>query len=152
MTTAESQGPEHNAKLYQIFCFAGAYNLSYAYVIKDGDSPMSLVSFAEPEFDVEYVKGDDTDTKLKRPPRVTGYSATFFLVNADFDEKTMTLTDNGKWRGIGDAWSSGSWTLKDGQFVLSQYSIDPIYEANLDPAPAGLEDRYFQLYPKFRAK
>lgn len=143
---------EHKASLYEIYCMSGAYNVSNLYVLKDEENKLSLVSFAQPTFDVVYVDGDDSETKLKRDPTVTGYSATFLLTNSFFDEKTQTLTEFAKWRGLGDAWSVGDWQLRDGQFVLTRYEIDPIYEANLDNPPQKLEDKSFQLFPSVKKK
>ena len=143
---------EHKATLYEIYCYSGAYNVSDLYVLKDEENKLSLVSFASPTFDVVYVDGDDTETKLKRDPVVTGYSASFLLTNPSFDEKTKTLSEFAKWRGLGDAWSAGDWEFRDGQFVLKRYEIDPIYEANLDNPPTKLSDKSFQLFPPAKRK
>jgi hypothetical protein len=142
----------HKATLYEIFCFAGAYNVSDLYVIKDEADRLSLISFASPTYDVAYVDGDDTQTKLKRDPVVTGYSTGFFLTNPSFDEKTQTLSEFGKWRGIGDAWSAGDWQLRNGQFVMTRYEIDPIFEANLDNPPAKMADKSYRLFPAPKRK
>ena len=143
---------EHKTALYEIYCMAGAYNVSNLYVVKDEENKLSLVGFAEPTFDVVYVDGDDTETKLKRDPVVTGYSTTFLLTNPSFDEKTQTLSEFAKWRGLGDAWSAGDWQFRNGQFVLTRYAIDPIYEANLDNPPQKLQDKSFQLFPPAKKK
>ncbi len=143
---------EHKATLYEIYCYSGAYNTAFLYVLKDTENKLSLISFASPTFDIAYVAGDETETKLKRDPTVTGYAASFFLTNASFDEKTQTISEFAKWRGIGDAWSAGDWQLRDGQFVLTRYEIDPIYEANLDNPSQKLQDKSFQLFPPMKKK
>lgn len=143
---------ERKATLFEIYCYSGAYNTSNVYVLKDGENTLSLVSFASPTFDVAYVEGDETETKLKNDPVVTGYSAKFLLTNPSFDEKTRTLSEYAKWRGIGDAWSAGDWQLRDGQFVLTRFEIDPIYDGNLDNPPQKLQDKSFRLFPPSKRK
>ncbi|HWU63213.1 MAG TPA: DUF1176 domain-containing protein [Ensifer sp.] len=143
---------EHKATLFEIYCYSGAYNTSNLYVVKDEENKLSLVSFASPTFDVAYADGDDTETKLKRDPIVTGYATSVFLTNPSFDEKTRTLSEYSKWRGLGDAWSAGDWQFRDGQFVLTRFEIDPIYEANIDNAPQKLADKSFQLFPPPKRK
>lgn len=143
---------EHKATLYEIYCFAGAYNVSNLYALKDEEGRLSLVSFASPTFDVTYADGDTTETKLKRDPVVTGYATSVFLVNPSFDEKTQTLSQYAKWRGLGDAWSAGDWQFRNGEFVMTRYEIDPIYEANLDNPPQKLADQSFRLFPPQKRK
>lgn len=155
LTWKESHGDppaEHKATLYEIFCSAGAYNTSGLYVLKDEDDRLSLVSFARPTFDVAYVDGDETQTKLKHDPVVTGYGTSYLLTDSFFDEKTQTLSEYAKWRGLGDAWSSGDWQFRDGKFVLSRYEIDPIHDANLDNPSQKLADKSFQLFPPPKRK
>jgi hypothetical protein len=142
----------HHTTLYEVFCDAGAYNYNYAYVLKDKDGVLSLASFAEPEFNVEYVKGDDSHTKLKRPPRANGFSAGHLLTNAEYDPEDQVLSEYAKWRGIGDAWSAGQWVFRDGKFVLTKFTIDPIYEGNVDNPSDALTDTNYQLYPAPSAK
>lgn len=143
---------ERKATLFEIYCMSGAYNTSNLYVLKDAENKLSLVSFASPTFDVAYVEGDETETKLKHDPLVTGFSTSFLLTNPSFDEKTLTLSEYAKWRGIGDAWSAGDWQFRDGQFVLTRFEVDPIYEGNLDNPPQKLQDKSFQLFPPAKRK
>lgn len=140
-------GEDERATLYRLFCMLGAYNVVHAYVLKPENGEFSLVSFAQPAFDVEYADGDQMFTELKAPPVVTGFLTAATLVNSDFDADTNTLSSSAKWRGLGDAWSAGTWQLRDGQFVLKSYVIDPIYEANLDTPDDALADTYFELFP-----
>jgi hypothetical protein len=140
-------GEDERATLYRLFCMLGAYNVVHAYVLKPENGEFSLVSFAQPSFDIDYVEGDEMYTELKGPPVVTGFLTAATLVNSDFDADTNTLSSSAKWRGLGDAWSAGTWQLRDGQFVLASYVIDPIYEANLDDPSDALADTYFEIYP-----
>lgn len=140
-------GEDERATLYRLFCMLGAYNVVHAYVLKPENGDLSLVTFAQPSFDVEYAEGDQMFTELKAPPVVTGFLTTATLVNSDFDADTNTLSSSAKWRGLGDAWSAGTWQIRDGQFVLKSYVIDPIYEANLDKPDDVLADTYFELFP-----
>jgi hypothetical protein len=144
----DDSGEEQKATLYRIFCYAGAYNIASVFAMRPADGDLALVSFAEPTFKVDYVEGDETYTKLKATPEATGFGTTSILVNADFTPENNTISSFSKWRGIGDAWTQGEWQLRDGQFVLTAFSIDPIYEGNLDNPSDEEIDKHFQLYPE----
>jgi hypothetical protein len=137
--------PDLQATLYRIFCFAGAYNLIHAYVFKPDDDHLSLMTFAEPTYRYDYA--DEDQTALKSPPQVTGFSTTSTLVNSEFDPVTLTLTSASHWRGLGDAWSGGTWELKSGRFVLKSYDVDPTYDFNNDSATDAQIEKYYRLYP-----
>ena len=38
-------------------------------------------------------------------------------------------------RGIGDAWDSGEWAFRNGDFVLTRFEFDPTYGDPLPDAP-----------------
>ncbi len=136
-------------RLYQITCGLGAYNVAVAYVFAREDGfpeEGEIVSFATPAFSLDYEPGDETDTKLVHDPEVTGFTAGTILVNPEFDPETNTISTFEKWRGLGDAYSAGRWTLENGSFVLKHYVIDPIYEANLEGSPEALIDTQYTLY------
>ncbi|AJY47188.1 DUF1176 domain-containing protein [Martelella endophytica] len=152
-TDYEGKPVQKAGTLYEIGCYAGAYNLVVAYVFaaEDGFPQQGeLVTFATPAFSVDYAADDDTNTKLARDPVVTGFGADTTLINPSFDPDTNTISTFEKWRGLGDAASWGRWTLQDGRFVLTYYAIDPIYEANLEDPPEDLHDTVFVLYDASR--
>lgn len=140
-------GEDERTTLYRLFCMLGAYNVAHVYVLKPEHGELSLVTFAQPSFDVDYADGDEMYTELKAPPVVTGFLTAATQVNSDFDPDTNTLSSFAKWRGLGDAWAAGTWELRDGQFVLTSYEIDPIYEANLDDPTDAQRDLSFKIYP-----
>jgi len=144
---AGADDPDSFATLYQLFCMAGAYNVVQAYVFKPENGDLSLITFAEPAYTIDYIDGDETQTELKHPPQVTGFSTTATLVNSGFDTETQTLSSSAKWRGLGDAWSAGTWAFAGGRFVLKRYEIDPTYEANLDSASDAQMDKSYTLFP-----
>ncbi len=136
-------------RLYQITCGIGAYNVAVAFIFAREDGfpeEGEIVSFAVPAYSVDYEPGDDTYTKLVRDPAVTGFTAGTILVNPEFDPETNMISTFEKWRGLGDAYSAGRWTLDKGSFVLKHYVIDPIYEANLEDPPEALIDTQYTLY------
>jgi hypothetical protein len=145
------QDAAHRYTLYELHCGNGAYNVSNVYVGIGEDGARTLISFAEPELDIVY-EDPDTSMKLKAPPKVTGFLTSNSLVNSSFDPATRRITSFSKWRGLGDAWSSGQWEFKDGQFVLREYTIDPVYELNgetgdnPDPEMDRPQD-VFKLFP-----
>ncbi|PRX11696.1 UNVERIFIED_ORG: uncharacterized protein DUF1176 [Martelella mediterranea] len=139
----------HSGTLYQVNCYVGAYNLVVAFVMNTDDSDgdgLQPVSFAVPDFSLDYAEGDETRTQLAQPPVVNGFATEALLINPDFDPDTSTISIFEKWRGLGDAYSAGKWTLENGRFVLKHYVIDPIYEANLDNPPEELSEQNFVLY------
>jgi hypothetical protein len=126
-------GEPVEAVLYQLFCGSGAYNIRHAFVLKKSDEEtLKLVTFATP--DLDYAYADEEMSKLKADPKVRGFRATGLLVNAGFDEKTRTITSHAAWRGIGDAWDSGEWLFRNGDFILTRFEVDPTYG---DPDPAA---------------
>ncbi len=126
-------GDAVEAVLYQLFCGSGAYNIRHAFVLKKSDEEsLKLVAFATP--DLDYAYADEEMSRLKADPKVRGFRATGLLVNASFDEKTRTITSHAAWRGIGDAWDSGEWLFRNGDFILTRFEVDPTYG---DPDPAA---------------
>lgn len=147
-TSYDPAGETREGTLYEVFCMAGAYNVVMAYLFAYKDSPASLLAFATPEFDYAYADDDETMTKLAREPEMTGFSAEITLVNPEFDPETMTLSSFNKWRGLGDAWSSGVWMFDNGRFTLQEFSVDPTYEANLDDPTSEQMDKFYTLYKR----
>lgn len=104
-------------------------------MLKTGDSDTpKLLAFAAP--DLAYAYADEENSRLAADPKVRGFHATALLVNASFDEKTRTIASHAAWRGIGDAWDSGSWVFRDGTFLLVRFEVDPTYG---EPDPAAPE-------------
>lgn len=118
--------PEHVSVLYHLNCGAGAYNLIDAYVLRDEYDDMSVLSFAQPTLDIKY-ENDDFEGKVQSI-KIIGYEATQFLINSQVDPKAETIISSNKWRGLGDAWSSGTWHFHQGRFILVKYEVDPTYD------------------------
>lgn len=128
----DPEGADIQVELYQLFCGSGAYNVRHAFVLKrsDEESPR-LITFATP--DLDYAYADEEMSKLKAAPTVRGFRATGLLVNAGFDPEKRTITSHAAWRGIGDAWDSGTWLFRNGDFILTTFEVDPTY-GEQDPA------------------
>ena len=140
---------ERHSRLYEINCFLGAYNVVASYVFaarEDMPEDMQVISFAVPSFTIEYSEDDTNQTELAHEPEIHGFSAETLLVNPSFDPDTLTISTNEKWRGLGDAWSAGRWALENGRFVLKEYVIDPIYEANMEEPSDAEDNQSFTLY------
>ncbi len=145
-TSYDPKGEEREGTLYEIFCFAGAYNVVKVFLFAYKDSPASIIAFPEPTFDYEYEDGDETYTRLKKEPELTGFAAGIQLVNPEFDPQTMTLSNVSSWRGLSDAWSGGVWRFDNGRFVLSKYFVDPTYEANLENPTVAQSEKVYTIY------
>jgi hypothetical protein len=126
----DQDSPDYKRTLVQLACSSGAYNFNSIYLLRnddDGEGGWELLSFAEPKADFDYA--DEEFTKLKAPPKVTGFIAVTEMTNSEYDGNTGTITANAKWRGIGDAWSAGEWRFEEGVFVLKRYEMDPTFQA-----------------------
>lgn len=127
---AESD-PERKARLFRFFCTAGAYNEVHVYYLANDAGEVRELHFATPELDIHY-EGGNSEGKVEAV-NVVGYRAVGELLNSSFDEATRTITSHGKWRGTGDAASSGTWLFRDGDFSLVQYDVDASYDGEVNP-------------------
>lgn len=123
--------PEESVTLVRLFCMAGAYNITHSYYIWSEYEGLRPLALAEPDYDVKY-ENDDYEGDVESIT-VTGMTATTFLVNSAFDPDSKTLTSYSKWRGLGDASSSGTWAFDDGRFVLVRYEVDASYDDEINP-------------------
>ena len=126
----EDGGRPSRYVLYLLPCQRGAYNaVSIALLGTEYDGIVPL-AFAEPELDIDYA--DDASERL-RSMRVDGFTTSGQLVNPVFDAEARTMETFSKWRGLGDAQSSGLWRFEGGRFVLERYSVDPTFDGEIDP-------------------
>lgn len=118
-----------DAILYGFACSAGAYNVTTVWVIDVGDRAFGLapVSFPEPVTSFEYA--DEEQTRLATY-EMSGFTSANELFNATFDPQTLTMRSLGLSRGMGDAWSAGTWRFQDGRFVLERYEVDPTFDGD----------------------
>lgn len=122
--------PENKATLYAFSCMMAAYNENNVFYLDGGALGLQRVSFAAPQFDYTYA--DQDNAKLKSM-NFKGFTASSELTNAEFDPKSNSISEFAKWRGLGDASSSGTWMFEDGQFVLKDYAVDPTYDDKENP-------------------
>ncbi|MCR4266254.1 DUF1176 domain-containing protein [Nitratireductor sp. ZSWI3] len=127
----DEDAPKREARLFRFFCSRGAYNETHVYLLADAEGAVTPLQFATPETDIQYENGD-TEGKVE-DIRVIGYTAQDKLVNSDFDPDTLTLFSHAKWRGVGDASSTGTWIFREGTFTLVRYDVDASYNGEIDP-------------------
>jgi Protein of unknown function (DUF1176) len=125
-----SADPERLYRLYEFACTLYAYNASVVYYLANDFGEISKLSFAEPHMDIKYA--DEWGAKLKSMV-VDGFTSSDTLIDSSFDAATATLSSFNKWRGIGDASSTGTWKFIDGQFVLTGYDVDPTTDDEINP-------------------
>lgn len=129
----EPDAAERKFRLYQFNCNGGAYNFSsvfYGWDELDGLQPISLpVPSVMPTYDEAAGDGDGKLTRLE----LAGMTASFLATNAEVDTKTGTITSTAYWRGIGDASSTGVWSLADGEYRLVTYDVDASYDGEVNP-------------------
>jgi hypothetical protein len=126
----QDTGPDRQVILHQLPCFYGAYNFGSLWFTETEFEGLVPLHFAVPEVDIDYADAEET---ILDHMKISGFSTQAALINAEFDEKTQAIVNYSKWRGLGDASSSGTWTFRQGKFVLTHYEIDPTYNGELDP-------------------
>ena len=122
--------PLETFTLYRLSCGAGAYNLIDLWLVAAPDGPPEPAAFPVPL--AEPVYADEASEVLERID-VTGFTAEPTLVNSSYDPETRTITSYSKWRGIGDAYESGTWRFDYGRFVLTDYEVDPTFDGEQTP-------------------
>ncbi|WP_295810498.1 DUF1176 domain-containing protein [uncultured Nitratireductor sp.] len=123
--------PKHEARLFRFYCDRGAYNEIHAYILANEEGAVSPVQYPTPETSVQYVDGN-SDGEVE-DIRTVGYTAEDTLVNSTYDPDTLTLTSHAKWRGVGDAFSAGTWIFREGTFTLVRYDVDASYDGEQNP-------------------
>ena len=113
------------------FCGMGAYNEGHIYYLYDEVEGLRELQFATPELDIRY-ENDNHEGKVESVT-IIGYRAEDELVNSFFDDASKTITSYAKWRGVGDASSSGTWVFRDGSFTLVKYEVDASYDEEINP-------------------
>jgi hypothetical protein len=124
--------PDRVSTLYAFDCSLFAYNTSEVYYLHDNIEGLRLLSFAEPHLLITHPPDDD-EGKILKSMTVDGFTSSTELINSGFDEKTRTIGSFNKWRGVADASSTGTWTFKNGEFVLTYFAADPTYNGEVDP-------------------
>ncbi|HMN67348.1 MAG TPA: DUF1176 domain-containing protein [Bdellovibrionales bacterium] len=133
-TYKDYDGNDVTMEIYQANCMNGAYNFVSRFFIKSPDyDQISPVSFAQPK--VDYVIVGENEAARVKSWTIVGYTAMSSAVNAEFDPVTKTIVTYAKYRGIGDASSSGTWVYDDAsyEFVLKRFMEDPTFNTELDP-------------------
>jgi hypothetical protein len=129
-SSAEDE-PEQQARLFRFFCSMGAYNESHIYYLHKEVEGLQELHFATPEVDIRY-ENDDTEGKVESVA-IIGFRADAQLVNSFYDDATKSISSHAKWRGVGDASSSGLWIFRDGDFTLVKYDVDASYDGEINP-------------------
>lgn len=123
--------PDRTVRLFRFFCRMAAYNESAYYYLADDTGEVRQLQFAVPELDTRY-ENDDPEGKLDSVT-VTGFQTQDYAINSDYDEKDRTITTFDKWRGVGDASSTGLYLFRNGDFSLVKYDVDASYDGEINP-------------------
>ena len=128
---AAASDPERETRLFHFSCSAAAYNESSIYYMSDDVSGVRQLQFTEPEMDIRYVN-NDSEGKVESM-HIIGFQTTGWATNSDYDQDAHTITTFNKWRGVGDASSSGTYLFRNGDFSLVQYDVDASYDGEENP-------------------
>lgn len=127
---AGADEPPRTFTLFAFACSMAAYNSAEVYYGFDDVEGIRRLSFAAPHLDLAYE--DEEQSKLKSMA-VNGFESDEMLVNSEYDAQSKSIGFFSKWRGIGDAASSGEYQFKDGRFVLVKYDVDPTTDEKINP-------------------
>lgn len=128
---ASADDPPQTARLLRFYCGSGAYNETHVYYLSKPDEAVHELHFATPELDIRYKDGNSDETVEHLG--IKGFTSEIQLVNSFYDESSQTITSAAKWRGVGDASSSGTWLFRDGAFSLVKYDVDASYDGEINP-------------------
>lgn len=123
--------PERLARLFRFYCGAGAYNETHIYYQYDEADGLRELQFATPELDIRY-ENDDFEGKVESIS-IIGYLSEDTLVNSSYDEAELSIISHNKWRGVGDAGTTGTWIFRNGAFTLVKYDVDASYDGEVNP-------------------
>lgn len=130
--SSDAEGePERKARLFRFACGRGAYNTTEVYYLANDTGEVRQLQFASPELDIRY-ENDNSEGKVESVT-IIGYRSDDQLVNSDYDPANKTLTAFSKWRGIGDASSTGTYIFREGTFTLVKYDVDASYDEEINP-------------------
>lgn len=127
----DASAPEREARLFSFPCNRGAYNASQVYILANENDELRVLNFAVPELDIRY-RNDDAESEVEQI-YVIGFRAVPELVDSFYDADSRTLTSWTKWRGVGDASSTGKWLFRDGEFALVRFDVDASYDGEINP-------------------
>ncbi|TPI26903.1 DUF1176 domain-containing protein [Mesorhizobium sp. B3-2-1] len=128
---AAASDPDRETRLFHFACSAAAYNENSIYYMSDDVSGVRQLQFTEPEMDIRYVN-NDSEGKVESM-HIVGFRTTGWATNSDYDKDAHTITTFNKWRGAGDASSSGTYLFRNGDFSLVQYDVDASYDGEQNP-------------------
>lgn len=112
-----SEGTKY--QLFTFVCDVAAYNSTAVYYLASEYSTPKVLAFAIPINEGKVVKG------------MVG--ATVIPYGGTLDPKTLTLTSFFKGRGVGDAFTSGTYKFEKGAMVLKKYIVDDTFDAKINP-------------------
>lgn len=122
--------PDQPLRVYQFFCFTGAYNANFVYFTWTELEGLQPLSLTYPLYDITWADEEETEV---RSLDISGYVSRPIITNPTFDPETVTISAVSYWRGIGDASSGGVWRYKDGAFVLETFFVDATYDEEVNP-------------------
>ncbi|MBO6719568.1 MAG: DUF1176 domain-containing protein [Rhizobiaceae bacterium] len=127
----EATAPERQARLFAFLCNRGAYNESHVYIFANENEELRTLSFAVPELDIRYRDENNPESAVEEI-YVIGFRTVPELVNSEYDPDTRTINSWAKWRGLGDASSTGRWLFRNGEFSLVRYDVDASYDGEIN--------------------
>lgn len=121
---------------FEFDCALGAYNEVQAILMHTDLDGLRPASFATPVLDIAYQENaknrDDPSVGPVESLDIVGYRAATTLINPSIDDATGQIITEERWRGIGDASSSGVWDLTSDGYVLRSYEVDATYDGEID--------------------
>ena len=133
VTSASSYDAPAAMVIWQFRCNIGAYNVQSVFMGQSEMNGIVPLMVARPDLDVVLEDPENFEGPVKEV-KIVGWSASPFVVNAEFDPAKGELRETGLWRGIGDASNLGIWHLVDESLRLVRYDVDATYDGQVNPA------------------
>lgn len=130
LTVPSPWGDPEPMVIWSFVCDIGAYNMQKVHFGWSESMGLHPLALARPSYDVLTEDPDDIDSPVTGIV-LTGMEAGYAAVNPVFDPATLTLTETGYWRGIGDASSIATWRLGPEGFRLIRYEVDATYDGEV---------------------
>ncbi|WP_116084450.1 hypothetical protein [Tropicimonas sp. IMCC34011] len=133
--TVEGGAEPETVTTFEFTCVSAAYNVVKAVLVHTQIDGLRVQSFAYPAMDITYEGGSDVDAPVGPVERIeiVGYGTKSVVTTPVTDEETGQIVAEEKWRGIGDAGTSGTWELTSGGYILTGFEIDATYNGEIDP-------------------
>ena len=111
VASTATYGDPYPVTLWQFRCNIGVYNVQNVFLSRDGIEGTRVVTLAQPDLTI-VVQDPVNIESLPKSVTITGWFASAFVVNPQFDPAKGEIATQGYWHRIGDASDAGLWDMQ----------------------------------------